>query len=153
LQDLYTSEQSRGAGVGRRLILAVYDRAQASGSSRVYWQTHETNGTAMQLYDKVAERSGFIVYRKLFYRWQRIRYAMWSPMRIDVLRAVVSVSLLIGGCANGRISSADRGVADCQYDEESLMALHQKRNSTGGRWGGAQLAGKPKKNAHWSQPP
>jgi len=65
LQDLYTSEQSRGAGVGRRLIMAVYDRALASGSPRVYWQTHETNRTAMQLYDKVAERSGFIVYRKL----------------------------------------------------------------------------------------
>jgi GNAT superfamily N-acetyltransferase len=66
LQDLYTAEQSRGAGVGRKLILAVYDRARACGSPRVYWQTHETNGTAMQLYDKVAERSGFIVYRKLF---------------------------------------------------------------------------------------
>ncbi len=66
LQDLYTSEQSRGMGVGRKLILAVYDRALASGSPRVYWQTHETNTTAMQLYDKVADRSGFIVYRKLF---------------------------------------------------------------------------------------
>jgi len=41
-------------------------RAKLAGSSRVYWQTHETNHTAMQLYDKVAERSGFIVYRKLF---------------------------------------------------------------------------------------
>ena len=66
LQDLFTSEQSRGAGVGRKLILAVYDRALASGSPRVYWQTHESNRTAMQLYDKVAEHSGFIVYRKLF---------------------------------------------------------------------------------------
>ena len=66
LQDLYTSEQSRGGGVGRKLILAVYDRALASGSPRVYWQTHESNSPAMQLYDKVAERSGFIVYRKLF---------------------------------------------------------------------------------------
>ena len=66
LQDLYTSERSRGAGVGRKLILAVYGRALASGSPKVYWQTHETNRTAMQLYDKVAERSGFIVYRKLF---------------------------------------------------------------------------------------
>jgi hypothetical protein len=31
----------------------------------VYWQTHETNATAMQLYDKVAEHSGFVVYRKM----------------------------------------------------------------------------------------
>jgi GNAT superfamily N-acetyltransferase len=65
LQDLYTSEQSRGMGVGRALIGAVYDFALASGLPRVYWQTHETNEVAMQLYDKVADRSGFIVYRKL----------------------------------------------------------------------------------------
>jgi len=48
------------------LIKGVYAQAQLAGSSRVYWQTHETNQTAMQLYDKVAERSGFVVYRKLF---------------------------------------------------------------------------------------
>jgi len=36
-----------------------------AGSSRVYWQTHETNHLARRLYDKVAERSGFVVYRKL----------------------------------------------------------------------------------------
>jgi GNAT superfamily N-acetyltransferase len=65
LQDLFTSEAARGIGVGRLLIQAVYERAQAAGSGRVYWQTHETNGTAMQLYDKVAEKSGFLVYRKL----------------------------------------------------------------------------------------
>ena len=41
------------------------DQAKRAGCSRVYWQTHETNHTAMQLYDKVAERSGFVVYRKM----------------------------------------------------------------------------------------
>jgi GNAT superfamily N-acetyltransferase len=66
MQDLFTSEAARGKGVGRALINEVYDRAKAAGSPRVYWQTHETNVTAMQLYDKVAERSGFLVYRKLF---------------------------------------------------------------------------------------
>jgi hypothetical protein len=40
--------------------------ARQAGSSRVYWLTHETNETAMKLYDKVAEKSGFIVYRKNF---------------------------------------------------------------------------------------
>ena|ERR1700682_4812312 len=64
LQDLFTSETVRGKGIGRALIEAVYDRAKIAGSSRVYWQTHETNLTAMKLYDKVAERSGFVVYRK-----------------------------------------------------------------------------------------
>ncbi|QNP41638.1 GNAT family N-acetyltransferase [Lysobacter solisilvae (ex Woo and Kim 2020)] len=66
LQDLYTVEQSRGLGVGRNLILAVYERATSAGSPRVYWQTHESNHTAMRLYDQVAERSGFVVYRKMF---------------------------------------------------------------------------------------
>jgi GNAT superfamily N-acetyltransferase len=65
LQDLFTSETARGKGVGRALITAVYEHAKAAGSPRVYWQTHETNTNAMQLYDKVAERSGFIVYRKM----------------------------------------------------------------------------------------
>ena len=64
LQDLFTLESARGQGVGRGLIEEVYRRAQVAGSSRVYWHTHETNATAMQLYDKVAEKSGFVVYRK-----------------------------------------------------------------------------------------
>ena len=65
LQDLFTNEMARGKGVGGALINEVYLQAKFAGSPRVYWQTHETNQTAMRLYDKVAERSGFIVYRKL----------------------------------------------------------------------------------------
>jgi GNAT superfamily N-acetyltransferase len=65
LQDLFTSAACRGKGVGRALIAGVYERAKIAGCGRVYWQTHETNATAMMLYDKVAERSGFVVYRKL----------------------------------------------------------------------------------------
>jgi len=64
LQDLFTTESARGKGVGRKLIEAVYEQARLAGAARVYWLTHETNSTAMQLYDKVADRSGFIVYRK-----------------------------------------------------------------------------------------
>jgi GNAT superfamily N-acetyltransferase len=63
LQDLFTSEEARGRGVGRELIHAVYARAKAAGSPRVYWQTHESNAAAMKLYDKLAEKSGFLVYR------------------------------------------------------------------------------------------
>lgn len=65
LQDLFTAEAARGKGVARRLIEAVYARAKAMRVERVYWQTHETNTTAMRLYDTVAEKSGFVVYRKL----------------------------------------------------------------------------------------
>jgi GNAT superfamily N-acetyltransferase len=65
LQDLFTVDASRGRGVGRALIEEVYRRAAQAGCPRVYWHTHETNSTAMRLYDKVAEKSGFIVYRKM----------------------------------------------------------------------------------------
>jgi GNAT superfamily N-acetyltransferase len=64
LQDLFTSETSRGQGIGCALIQAVYERARVAGSTRVYWQTHETNTAAMKLYDRVAEKSGFVVYRR-----------------------------------------------------------------------------------------
>lgn len=64
LQDLFTVEASRGKGIGRELIKEVYRRATDAGCSRVYWHTHETNATAMRLYDQVAEKSGFVVYRK-----------------------------------------------------------------------------------------
>jgi GNAT superfamily N-acetyltransferase len=64
LQDLFTVESARGQGIGRALIEEVYRRAAQAGSGRVYWQTHETNTAAMKLYDKVAEKSGFIIYRK-----------------------------------------------------------------------------------------
>jgi GNAT superfamily N-acetyltransferase len=63
LQDLFTSEATRGRGVGTRLIEQVADEARAAGSPRVYWQTHETNETARRLYDAIAEYSGFLVYR------------------------------------------------------------------------------------------
>ena len=64
LQDLYTDETARGQGVGRALIEALYERARGAGLSRVYWLTHESNAAARKLYDQVAERSGFIVYRQ-----------------------------------------------------------------------------------------
>ena len=64
LQDLFTDASQRGKGVGKALIEAVYEKAKAAGSPRVYWHTHETNKTAMRLYDYVATHSGFVVYRK-----------------------------------------------------------------------------------------
>jgi GNAT superfamily N-acetyltransferase len=64
LQDLFVAPDQRGGGVGRQLIEAVYAKAAELGCARVHWLTHETNATAMQLYDKVADRSGFVQYRK-----------------------------------------------------------------------------------------
>ena len=64
LQDLFTSAEARGQGAGRALIEAVYAAAREAGSSRVYWMTQEDNAQARILYDKIADRSGFIQYRK-----------------------------------------------------------------------------------------
>lgn len=65
LQDLFTAEEARGVGAGRALIEAVYARARDAGASRVYWLTHETNSAAQALYDRLADRPGFIQYRRL----------------------------------------------------------------------------------------
>ncbi len=66
LQDLFVAEETRTLGLGRALIEAVYAKAKEAGASRVYWLTQEGNATARVLYEKVAERSGFIQYRKIF---------------------------------------------------------------------------------------
>jgi GNAT superfamily N-acetyltransferase len=64
LQDLFTAEAARGAGVGRALIEAVYAAASSAGAERVYWQTQHSNTVAMALYDKLATQLAVHVYRK-----------------------------------------------------------------------------------------
>ncbi len=57
--------QWRGKGVGRALIEHVYAKAAQAPASRVWWLTHETNAQAMRLYDHIADKSGFVQYRKI----------------------------------------------------------------------------------------
>jgi GNAT superfamily N-acetyltransferase len=64
LQDLFVATDVRGSGIGRKLIEHVHAVAERDGCSRIYWLTHETNTTAMRLYDSVAQRSGFVQYRQ-----------------------------------------------------------------------------------------
>jgi GNAT superfamily N-acetyltransferase len=66
LQDLFVDTAQRGAGVGRALIESVYAHAERAGASRVYWLTQEGNAQARQLYDRIANCSGFVQYRHLF---------------------------------------------------------------------------------------
>jgi GNAT superfamily N-acetyltransferase len=63
LQDLFTAPEARGHGAGRALIAHVCERARAMGCAKVHWLTHETNAQARALYDKVAERPGYVDYR------------------------------------------------------------------------------------------
>jgi GNAT superfamily N-acetyltransferase len=65
LQDLFVAPDARGIGAGRALIEHVYADAARHGASRVYWLTHESNHVAMRLYDHIADKSGFVQYRKL----------------------------------------------------------------------------------------
>jgi len=46
------------------LIEFVCATAREAGCDKVHWLTHETNATAIQLYERIAERPGFIQFRK-----------------------------------------------------------------------------------------
>ena len=66
LQDLFVAPEARASGAGRARIAAVEREARKAGASRIHWLTKEDNHSARALYDKMADRSGFIQYRKLF---------------------------------------------------------------------------------------
>ena len=66
LQDLFVDPRHRASGLGRKLIEAVYAEAEKNHCSRVYWLTQENNEQARMLYDRMADQTGFIQYRKLF---------------------------------------------------------------------------------------
>jgi GNAT superfamily N-acetyltransferase len=64
LQDLFVEGTLHGRGIGRALIEAVYVHVKAAGAQRLYWHVLESNTAAARLYDRVASRSGHIVYRR-----------------------------------------------------------------------------------------
>ncbi len=64
LQDLYVDPDKRGHGVGRALIEAVEQAAQAASVAPVYWMTQEDNADARALYDRVATKTPFIQYKR-----------------------------------------------------------------------------------------
>ena len=64
LQDLYVDPDLRGHGAGRALIEAVYAAAEAAGVPTVYWLTQDFNTEARKLYDRIAMKTPFIVYRR-----------------------------------------------------------------------------------------
>ncbi|MDR6755645.1 GNAT superfamily N-acetyltransferase [Mycoplana sp. BE70] len=64
LQDLYADPEVRGTGIGKALIEAVYAKAADAGTPEVYWMTQEFNATARRLYDRIADKTPFIIYQK-----------------------------------------------------------------------------------------
>lgn len=65
LQDLYVAPETRGTGLGRKLIEAVYAAADDAGAPSVYWLTQDFNATARQLYDRVGQKTPFIKYSRV----------------------------------------------------------------------------------------
>ena len=64
LQDLYADPSVRGQGVGRKLIEAVYEKADVDGCPSVYWLTQNFNTEARKLYDRVGTLTPFIKYNR-----------------------------------------------------------------------------------------
>ena len=64
LEDLYVDPAARGLGAAKALVLACEADAKAKGAFRLYWLTQEYNAPARSLYDTLAARSSFVVYRK-----------------------------------------------------------------------------------------
>jgi GNAT superfamily N-acetyltransferase len=63
LQDLFVDPRIRGVGIGRKLVQHVLQIAQKEGSSRLYWNTKESNHQARALYDTFAPVSDMVQYR------------------------------------------------------------------------------------------
>lgn len=63
LEDLFVSGDVRGKGIGRKLIDAVKEIAEAAGCSELYWDTDRSNETARKLYDTYIQEAGKVKYR------------------------------------------------------------------------------------------
>jgi len=63
LEDLFVTPTARGTQAAKKLIDAVAALAKSRGADRLYWHTQEFNAPARSLYDSLAQRTSFIVYR------------------------------------------------------------------------------------------
>ena len=62
LEDLFVDPNSRGQGVGRRLMQDIINCAKSKGCSRLYWHTRASN-PARRLYDQFVQADDFVRYR------------------------------------------------------------------------------------------
>jgi GNAT superfamily N-acetyltransferase len=64
LKDLYVTEQARGFGMGRALLVAMARVAVEQNYCRIDWTTDATNEGAQRLYDRLGvPRHGKVFYR------------------------------------------------------------------------------------------
>jgi len=57
MNDLYVTSESRGSGVGRRLIEACRAQCRSRGVAKLVWETAPDNHTAQGLYDSTGAQS------------------------------------------------------------------------------------------------
>ena len=64
LKDLYVTEQARGLGIGRALLVAMARVAVEQNYCRIDWTTDASNEGAQRLYDRLGvPRHGKVFYR------------------------------------------------------------------------------------------
>lgn len=64
LDDLFTTPETRGQGVGRALIDAVTSHAAHHGGGDLRWITAADNNPAHYLYDSLATKTSWVLYEK-----------------------------------------------------------------------------------------
>ncbi|VAW15885.1 hypothetical protein MNBD_ALPHA09-1552 [hydrothermal vent metagenome] len=62
LEDLFVDAAARGGGAARGLIEHLAQMGRDAGWDRIYWHTARDNAPAQILYNKVAERTGWVRY-------------------------------------------------------------------------------------------
>lgn len=65
LNDLFVDSNTRGKGIGRKLIEFVYQEADKMGTPYVHWTTDYHNHTAQLLYTKVARLTPKLKYERV----------------------------------------------------------------------------------------
>jgi hypothetical protein len=69
----------------RRKLIGPSTARRVARLLPVYWLTHETNKDAMLLYDRIADRSGFLQYRKILGAFQTPAPAQRTTVVVSVL--------------------------------------------------------------------
>ncbi len=69
LQDLFVSEEARGAGAGEALLKAIYADADRRGVSQVYWMVDETDEKLQRFYTRNAIRTPYLRYMRAPWPW------------------------------------------------------------------------------------
>lgn len=62
LEDLFVDPDARGSGAARALIEHLSAMGRGAGWNRIYWHTARDNSQAQILYNKIAERTGWVRY-------------------------------------------------------------------------------------------